>query len=670
MDLHAWQSLQEARRAEEGHDDEWSLPRRFPSPGPDTLESMKSVTTPDPVEDPIQRTYEPNVYADQSWSWQNTWTWRCLGCDSQECVWTDAWKCANCGGSDFYQTDTPAKKLTDTGTWMYLPHGLSAPPPNVDPNPSGNVEQQPPGRRRRRRRQTTGHGDDPSSQEGFDENQPSEIMTNDTIVDPDTLLPERQGRPNVPRQAPGPRVLPRPHGLAEPSHSAHSHQDPILRALKQLVQSRDTADDDWNSQKGPSKGVRWKTGAYPVPPTWKYEAGDVRAFPKFEKKIRIWEKQMAPYASKADQALVLYGSLSGEPEQELEFLDIESVHTPGGIELILDTLRRPLEQKLVYQKRRFISEFENMRRYPTETLRAFINRFRRSLRSLKTVGINMDLAYDPEALGSRLLDRSGLSHESQRLLLVGTQQSLNFELLAEAMVLQWPDFRGPPPISGGRDFKGSGKGDSKSSRTPTRQSSSSSSGSTSASSYRQTPPRKQVYVAEAQSAAEDDQLDPIDEEDEGDEQPIDGEEENYPDEQSEAPDDEVDMSEIAEVLTLTAKKLSGITLGRKFSTTKPKPSGKRSNMTPDEAKKVTHCSACGALGHWHEDAECPMNKGTSKGKSKPSSSKPGEKKPFGNKTHSVGIIHHEHGSLEISDKPTDYGSMFRVNMVSWMHLSI
>lgn len=256
---------------------------------------------------------------------------------------------------------------------------------------------------------------------------------------------------------------------------------------------------------------------------WKYEANDVRAFPKFEKKVRIWEKQMAPYANKADQALILYGSLSGEAEQELEFLEIESLHTSSGIELILDTLRKPLEQKMVYQKRRFISEFENLRRYPSETMRSFINRFRRSLRSLRTVGINMDLAYDPEALGSRLLDRSGLSHEAQRMLLVGTQQSLNFDSLAEAMVLQWPDFRGAPPIAGGnaggnsRESKGGGKG--KGSAKPSFRSSSTSSGSTASSSNssRNTNFTKKVYVAEnAEAPEDDDQLQTIDEADEFD----------------------------------------------------------------------------------------------------------------------------------------------------------
>ena len=31
---------------------------------------------------------------------------------------------------------------------------------------------------------------------------------------------------------------------------------------------------------------------------------------------------------------------------------------------------------------------------------------------------------------------------------------------------------------------------------------------------------------------------------------------------------------------------------------------------------VTHCTACGALGHWHEDPECPMNAGNGKGREK------------------------------------------------------
>ena len=38
---------------------------------------------------------------------------------------------------------------------------------------------------------------------------------------------------------------------------------------------------------------------------------------------------------------------------------------------------------------------------------------------------------------------------------VGAQQSLNFDALAEAIVLQWPDFRGAPLIAGGHAGAGS-----------------------------------------------------------------------------------------------------------------------------------------------------------------------------------------------------------------------
>ena len=63
--------------------------------------------------------------------------------------------------------------------------------------------------------------------------------------------------------------------------------------------------------------------------------------------------------------------------------------------------------------------------------------FRRTQRALKSVGIEISYTYDHEALGARLLDRSGLGHEQQRLLLVSTSQNLAFDQLAEAMALQF-----------------------------------------------------------------------------------------------------------------------------------------------------------------------------------------------------------------------------------------
>ena len=164
---------------------------------------------------------------------------------------------------------------------------------------------------------------------------------------------------------------------------------------------------------------------------------------------------MQPYASKADQALLLYNALSGEAEQELEHLTLEELCTDNGIEVILNMLKAPMEQRAIFQKRKYLHDFEHMKRYNGEHLRAYINRFRRAQRNLKSVGVDTTGTYDNESLGARLLDRRGLTPEQQRMLLVGTQRSLKFEYLAEAMVLQYPDFRPAPPIMGG---KGDGPG--------------------------------------------------------------------------------------------------------------------------------------------------------------------------------------------------------------------
>ena len=129
-------------------------------------------------------------------------------------------------------------------------------------------------------------------------------------------------------------------------------------------------------------------------------------------------------------------------------MSIEEIYHEKGVETILNALKVPMESKLVYQKRRYLHEFEVLRRHQGETIRQYINRFRRSQRCLKSVGIDINGTYDAESLGARLLDRSGLSPDNQRLVLVGTQQQLNFELVAESMTLQYPDFRGAPPLHG------------------------------------------------------------------------------------------------------------------------------------------------------------------------------------------------------------------------------
>lgn len=136
-------------------------------------------------------------------------------------------------------------------------------------------------------------------------------------------------------------------------------------------------EEPWDERKGPSKGVRWRGGTPPAPPQWKYDASDPRAYNKFCKKVEIWMLQVSPCLSKREAALSLYNALQGEAEQELEHTPVHEIYQDNGVEVILQALKVPMEQKAIYQKRRYLNDFEHLRRYQGETLRSFVNRFRR-----------------------------------------------------------------------------------------------------------------------------------------------------------------------------------------------------------------------------------------------------------------------------------------------------
>ena len=98
-----------------------------------------------------------------------------------------------------------------------------------------------------------------------------------------------------------------------------------------------------------------------------------------------------------------------------------------------------------------------------------------------------------------------------------------------------------------------------------------------------------------------------------DEDENDAAEEDPPADGDEAPDDEAEeddpgeeqgeFTELAQVMTVTAKKLASMTQGRKFKHAPKK--------SIEQRKKETTCAACGVKGHWAGDAECGASNGSS-----------------------------------------------------------
>ena len=59
-----------------------------------------------------------------------------------------------------------------------------------------------------------------------------------------------------------------------------------------------------------------------------------------------------------------------------------------------------------------------------------------------------------------------------------------------------------------------------------------------------------------------------------------------------------DLDGLVQVLTVTARRLASVKLGRKFSGNK---------VSPSELKKKTACVACGEIGHWRGDPQCKVS---------------------------------------------------------------
>ena len=229
--------------------------------------------------------------------------------------------------------------------------------------------------------------------------------------------------------------------------------------------------------------------------------------------------------------------------------------------------------------------------------------------------------YDSESAGSRLLDRLRLGVESQRLILVATAQSLRYDDIKDAAEIQFPEHRQTPPVVYTRDFDrddrhdksnqprdGNGKGYQGQRPQQSKGQPKGKGHPPSASTFT----RKTYVTEDANANAEDDRG-------EADaDAPEDSNEPNDADECEAADDDQPvqdgdddddgdlfnDLQEAARCLTVTARRLQGIKLGRKFT---------GGGKTIAQRKQESHCSVCGIKGHWQGDHECPATASKSKG---------------------------------------------------------
>lgn len=183
------------------------------------------------------------------------------------------------------------------GTWMYMPFGTSTPEPVRQSGSQPNTRS-----RQRRRRRNGGPPSQPSTR-GDEEQTESEQMTYDPSVQPaelDDLQDDQHAREEQP-----------PVRVHQPAHQ------------REGVPHRENGDQQVLEMSGPMKSsnARFVCGSF---------------------------RSSSTYMTAAEASLMLYTSLQGEAEQQLEFADIKKIYDKNGIDYTLEQLKFAFQQKTVY----------------------------------------------------------------------------------------------------------------------------------------------------------------------------------------------------------------------------------------------------------------------------------------------------------------------------------
>ena len=272
--------------------------------------------------------------------------WICFRCEGSQFGYDiNGWICEGCGSRHYYNSTAPTRRETSAGTWVYVPREAPQGEEFVSlrlqtAQATGDLL---PTLLLRQVRHITGP---PSwtSGEGYEQAE-SEVATTDVTIDPDNMAPlprlsRRQRRAAAAGRATPSGEHPEGHrssqgrgsGLRHPPACAHGQErdrerngldqwrDDMLKNVAGYVGNKE-ADREWNSRKGPMPGIKYRGGAPPAPPPWSYNRDDLRAYDKWERKVRVWELQVSSYLPKNEAAMMLYVSLRGEAEEELEHCD-------------------------------------------------------------------------------------------------------------------------------------------------------------------------------------------------------------------------------------------------------------------------------------------------------------------------------------------------------------
>ncbi|CAK9042126.1 Pentatricopeptide repeat-containing protein [Durusdinium trenchii] len=228
------------------------------------------------------------------------------------------WLCLKCGSAEYYETGYDGEDAEGTPSESKMTDD-----PEIDPD---TMETLPKLSRRQKK----------------NSKKPSNQKPVSNAAAPPSLRPVPEHQQLATGRDPDP-----PDGDDEPPDGDGDEHTPRRKSKPKKVEKPDKY-ADWTSSHGPKPGLKFRGGTPPAPPVWSYTKDDLRSFNKWERKVTVWREQIRSYLPDREAALMLYCSLKGEAEEELEFADIRQINSKGGVDYIIEALRKPLMTKTIY----------------------------------------------------------------------------------------------------------------------------------------------------------------------------------------------------------------------------------------------------------------------------------------------------------------------------------
>jgi hypothetical protein len=190
-----------------------------------------------------------------------------------------------------------------------------------------------------------------------------------------------------------------------------------------------------------SRQKKWRGGPPPVAPTWEaswnYEhcMRNPRTFEAWAKRLESWEMRIVKWVPRAEAGLLLQDAIKGpDATRIVDRFTNKELYKPDGIDKLREAMKSAFQPKSQMSVQQAMDSYEGVRRDVNMGIKAYVSRFLEVEKAMRDAGLK---PYEDEARASKFLKCARLLPGDARNVMTQAK-GYDFEKIKDAMELLWP----------------------------------------------------------------------------------------------------------------------------------------------------------------------------------------------------------------------------------------